>query len=641
MTSRSFTRGEKIIAAMKFVPPLIGNSLLRDTSFRKEYDFRMEAEFNFEASGVVFKAPILFKAIRKFFAGHDEVEITDDKGNGWKIKSESTENGVPNIVLISDVEQLTLPHITVLSEDAGMRLQSLEEAVSDVNLPPNSKKRWHEILNQRALENDEYDTFLCDLRDTPVDFEMSIRKDILKGKSTVSTLVPNSRRYFERLVGSYDGSSTVSEYACGAGRIMFEQLANWQPYKGFLFSLLLSSHSKLTRQIPTESLDKELVQAFDFIVKSADILTCLGALEVGLRIQSDRPEVEQYLLPLIQRIRDDDLEGETSEYKLFSSLFVLVDGELSRLRIMADAPPFYRRLAAQAQAALIHRIVVQHDINRRVLNEYALYTRGKQFYMQSLVDMRVEPKWEPAFVSPHNIKADHIGRILSEGDFFKENISSDELRDIIHGNGQQSLTKLNMFPQQFYPGPLEGTEGDLTSLPEELARSIESDLSNNKIYATSFVALVNSVLLFNVTSEHAELAAKALRLSNHTLLNYEDKSQLWGIVNGLAVIAAVTRTPSLADDIKILMRRYRRGTEISFTIGDEMRICLIASAAREDLAEWGEFVGEWLTEIAFSELKDIDGEVFHSDLMVLLDLAPELWISCSRADAALQAWKFR
>jgi hypothetical protein len=130
-------------------------------------------------------------------------------------------------------------------------------------------------------------------------------------------------------------------------------------------------------------------------------------------------------------------------------------------------------------------------------------------------------------------------------------------------------------------------------------------------------------------------------LCNYTLANLESRSQLIAILNGLATVAAITRNPALADELRILVRRYRHDSEYGFSIEESMKMCLVASAGREDLMEWRQFAGEWLTELAFGELEGQEGEVLYSHLSALLHSVPELWVSCARADAALKAWCFR
>ena len=68
-----------------------------------------------------------------------------------------------------------------------------------------------------------------------------------------------------------------------------------------------------------------------------------------------------------------------------------------------------------------------------------------------------------------------------------------------------------------------------------------------------------------------------------------------------------------------------------------MRMCLVTSAAHQELIEWRNFAGQWLTELAFAEMDRNDAELFLSRLTSLLHSTPELWVSCARAEAALKS----
>ena len=626
-------------AAMELVPPLIRDSLLEEREFREDFGFITEALIAFNSSGVSFQRSNLFESMRTVLDDAVTAEITDETGAVWHLNNEADESTTPILVLSAGDKRLNLSGFAVLSDDETFRIHSLEESATIVNLPTDAKENWVHILSDRALYDDEVDLFYNDIRDTPVHFDRSIRSEIAKGKSTISLLVPNSLRYFQRLVGTYDMSATITDYATGTGRKFFEQLSEWRPYEGFLYSLLLSSHSTLTAEINVDRLDKDnLVQAYEFVQEHGDMLSRLGALEVGLRILPERPEVQPFLLRIVNLIRDDNLEGNNSEFKLLSALYVLVEGELSRTRLMAGEPPFYRRLASLAQAALIHRQLIQVGIDYESFSNWAFSNRAEYYYMQSLADMRVEPRWDPELVYAPQMKADFFGRIMIAGKTVPENIGEGDLRETILGNGEQSLISLSEFPRPYYPGPLEGAEESPNELPHELASVIEEQLEADEIDASSFIALVNSAKIFRITSGHAELATKALRLGNYTLEKLEDKSQLVGILNGLATVAAVSRNPALADELRILVRRYRRDPQYGFSIEEAMRMCLVASAARKDLIEWREFAGQCLTELAFGELEGNEGKDLHSHLLVLLNTVPELWVTCAKAEAALNAY---
>lgn len=638
MTDTIIARTKIALAALDYFPPLICQSLLNKQSFRELYGLSINTAISLGTSGASVQRSELFEAVRSVLAGASKANASDNNNRVWCLTNEAEIDATPILILSSDKERLSLLNLTVLSNDMTLRIRSLEESASDVNLPTDDLEKWRHILTKRPLEDDEVEAFHSDLRDTPVHFEQSIGRELAHGKSTITSLVPDSRRYFRRLKGDYDGSNSISDYATGAGKTAIRHLSEWRPYEGFLFGLLLSSHSTLTAEIDTDSLDKdELVEAYEYVVNHGDVLSRLGAVEVGLRILPERPEVEPFLLRLVNHIRDDDLDSETSEFTLFSALFVLIDGELSRTRLMSEEPPFYRRLASLAHAALIQRQIVECEIGVDNFFRWAFDYRGEQFYMQSLVDMRTEPRWNPEFANGSQLQMECFGRIVTVGKKFENNFHPGELYETIFGKGKQSISNLCEFPQTYLPGPLDAAEDSPNPLPIELERAIKQQLDTDLVEPMSFFALVNSPMIFRITSSHAELAAKALRSSNHRLANMEDKSLLIGILNGIATVAAISRNQSLADELRILVRRYFHDAEYKLPIDEATRICLIASAARENLIEWRDFVGEWLTELAFSDLEKEDAEILHSRLMALLHAIPELWNSCAKADAALKA----
>lgn len=642
MTNIPYDRVVMAQVALGLVPPMIRETLIEDAGFREEYGLTCDAVISFGDSDVSFKRSELYNAARKCLSSVLKVELSDKHGQKWELKNIGEEGELPSLELSRGKQRLILPNLAGLSPDSTIRLRYLNEVASNVNLPSSTQEEWRNVLSERSLKDDEVDAFYQEYHDTPVEQAKSIRSKIIEGNITVSSLVPTSRKYFERLIGAFDGSTSIGDYAAGSGRTFFEQLSKWQSYDGFLFSLLLSSHSALTAEINVDQLSSEdLVRAFNFLDKYGDRISQLGAIEVGLRVIPSRPEIEPILISLIRQIRDDDVEGPDSGFKLISALFILVDGELSRTRLFTSKPPFYRRLAALSQAALIYRQIVNSGVNIESFCEWALNARGEQYYLQTLADMRMEPCWNPDLAAASQIKADFLGRIMIAAMNYEQNIKAGELADLLFGTSSGSLHSFCKFPYSYYPGPLEGAEDTPKILPVEISKAIETQLRAEEVTAQSFIALVNSALIFRVGADQAELAAKALKLSSYRLANIEDRSQLLAILNGLATVAAITRSYSLADELRILVRVYRRDPQYALSIEEVIRICLVAASSRKDLKEWRDFAGEWLTELAFSDLAGNDGEVLHSHLQCLCHTVPELWVTCGRADAALMAYSAR
>ena len=624
--------------ALEFVPPLIRATLFEGADFREKYGFTADPILTFSNFDTSVQRSVLFDAARKVLSGASEKKVTNTKGQKWRLRIIGKKGELPNLSLSRGEKRISLLNLAVLSPDRSIRLRFLDEAASDVNLPDSSSNIWRNILSERALEDDEVDVFYDELRNTPVAKTRTIHSEITDEQIGMSSLVPSSRRYFERLVGVYDESISICDYASGSGRKLFEQLSAWQPYEGFLFSLFLSSHATLTDEISVDQLnDADLVHAFDFLDKHGDRISQLGAIEIGLRILPSRPEIEQTLIRLIEQIRDDDVNGQASGFKFLSALFCFVGGTLSRTRLLSAEPPFYRRLATLSQAALIQRQLVNIDIDIDLFSEETFRNHGGPHYLQSLTDMRSEPRWDPDFATAAQMKADFFGRILIAAKKYEQNITGSQIYDLIFGDSAESIQSLSHPFYSFLPGPLEGTEDTQHTLPPEFAEVIETQLGAEEVGPSSFPALVNFSLIYRIGTDQAELATTTLKRANHHLRNVKDRSQLVDILGGLSTVAAVARSPALADELQILVRKYGRDATYKLSIQEAIKICLVAAASRSDLSEWTEFVGDWLTELAFGDLKNDEAQEFHLHLNWLCHVVPELWVSCGRADAALLA----
>lgn len=637
MIKSLYAKSLMINMALDLLPPILRETLLEDTRFLDEYNIKADAEISYYKLDVNFKRSELYDAIRKCLSDSLTIKVSDKEGEIWEVRNISNEEGLPKLLLTMDDKTISLSNFALLSPDSTVRINWLNKVTSEVNLPSSDKRNWGKILLERALNDDELNLFEDDINDTVVQQMRLISSALLGEQFDIYSLVPNTRKYFERLVGIYDGSVTIQDYASKNGKNIFDQLSSWQPYDGFLNGLLLSSHSALTEEINVDQLsNKDIERAFGYIEAQGDRLSQLGAIEVGLRILKSRPGIEPILVRLINNMTEASLENE-SKFNLIFSLFVLVDGELSRMRLFISEPPFYRRLAAFSHAALINRQLINTGIDLNKFCEWALEIRGNQFYLQSLLDLRVEPRWIPEFAEPSQIKCDFYGRVLLAANNYNSNITH-ELFNQILGSNNKSIIELTKFPHSFYAGPLEGTRVNFNKMPEELSNTILSQLSTETITPASFTPLINSTLIYEVENNLAELATKALEKTNYQLSNVKDSTQLLSVFNGLAIIAAGTKNSSLTKALRILVRKYRQDPKYEVSIDSVIRLCIMSAASKEEIIEWCNQVGDWLTELAFSDLTKEEGEILYSRIHTFCDLIPTLWITCGRADAAILAF---
>lgn len=624
-------------AALQLAPPMFRDPLLSD--FCEKYELKTYQTASFGTPEVLFQHSRLCSAARKVLSGKSSAQVTDKNGRKWELKNINGKGQLPELMLFHEDGMYPLSLGFIMLSSKRKRLRFFEEFASALNLPRDAQDGWRSVLGKRALEEREIQAFENDFINTPVDMAQSIHKILAGGTIDVSFLVPSSEKYFERLVGRYDGSATVENYAATDVRNLFRELSAWRPYEGFLLSLLLSSHSALTDEIQVERLDAdELTRAFDFLEKHGDRLSQLGAVEVGLRIVQSRPEIETALVKLVKKIRDDDVNGGSSGFKHLQALFCLVDGELSRTRLLSSKPPFYRRLAALSQAALINRQMVNSRADIDSFCQSALVIRAGESYVQSLVDMRLEPRWVPGLWTPAQIKATFLGRVMAAAVRYRQNIENSELYGLVLGTGTESLQSVGVPFYHYLPGPLEGNLELAASLPPWAGIAIEEQVNSDKLSPLSFGALVNSGRSFLIGPHQTELAVRALKRADYRIADLQDRSQLIAVLDGLAAVAASARSRNLADELRILVRKYRHDAQYPVPVAEDVKICLMAAASRTSPDEWRTFVSDWMTELAFGEMKSEDGELLHLQLLYLCRIVPELQVSCDKVWAALKAY---
>ena len=526
MPNSPFVKSEIAWDLLKFAPPLIYESLLDDAQFRAEVGITPDYLLGLSDSGPSIERSKLYCAIRQALSGQSDLTVPDTEGREWRLNIVGEENRLLGLSISYGKEVIKLSHV-VLSPYRATRLRFLEMAGHDVNLPQKALIAWHNALRERAPDDEEADEIYNDLSDTPTQKAHLIRHELTNGTVSVSSIVPRSMRYYERLVGTYDGSKSIRDYASGEGRRFFEQLSSWQPYNGFLFSLLLSSHSALTAEISVELLEREdLVRAFDFMAARGDRISQLGAIEVGLRVLPATPEIGPFLIHLIKQIRDDNVDGSESKFKLLSTLFFLVDGELSKARLFSEHPPFYRRLASLSQSALICRQFVNLGVEIDPFCKWVTDQLGVNFihfYLQSYTDMRQEPRWIPEFAVASQMRGAFLGRIIDAALDCEEALRDSELYDLILGNDSDCLQSNIGFPHVLTVGPLEGGENvSDTTLPFDF-EEIEIQFRTEGNGSPPFLSLILFGPLLPYESVLSEVAADALRRKQSSSRRYRRK----------------------------------------------------------------------------------------------------------------------
>jgi hypothetical protein len=639
MAETNFTEEDMAGVALQLLPPIIRESLLSNRDFEARFHLKTEARIAFSTPKVSFQRSTLFAAVRSLYAEPNSTHLvlSVEKAE-WKLTIESR-GDQSTVVLAHNADRIDLSDLWPLSPHAAERLRCLEGFAEACNLIGPQIVQWRETLSARPIADDEFDDLQAALKSTPQTVSVLISREILSGTSNVTTLVPESDVYYDHLIGDINDATDLAAYVETIAKPHIAQLINWRSMLGLQFALLMSAHGSIPAIIAPDSVPPDqLVQLLKWLEESGDIYSQLGAIEFGLSHLDRYPNIEPHIVSLIEQICGDDPADQNGRFHLISALTILADGELARRQTLRTRPPFWRRLASIAQASLIERQLRTIPLDVAQFADFAIRKGGHTFFLQTLVDLRKEPRWMPDFVDPTQLKAEFIGRIAAAAKLNEGEIKTVELQQLVLGAGPGGVKALLKFPYPFLPGPLEGAVDSVLEMPPDFKQGVEKDLAAEILMPNSFAGLVNSALLYRIGPDLVALTTQALQRVKYQLRQEGPQDQSFAFLSGLATVAGVTRSVGLADQIRILLRVLKARSGVTISARNAVRICMMAAASHRDLDSWCKFVGDWIVEISLGPLNRSEAEGLAFDIETLCKIAPRLWRSCAKAEAACKAF---
>lgn len=621
-------------------PPMIRDSLAESNAFLEKFDFQLDATISFGSSGFAIKRSVLYPTIRQLYANNQApMQIASREGKPVEIAL-VRENETLSIRLTDGTRTHFGPSFWFLSPDRQFRQAEFEKEARDQNLPDHVAAEWRSKIAEGPLSDGQVDELHEQFRLTPESVAAAIAGEVRKKDSNVSVLVPRSLEYYERLVGPLKDAGTVQEFLEQTEPAFINQLLSWDFDRGLAQCLLSCAHPSFAQLIPLQARDPKAVENFFlWLEERGDRFSQIAGLEIGIRAIEEHPALEPILIRLIRSIIADDPSEKAGRLSLSANIFIFVDGELSRVGVFRNSPPFYRRLAAIGQAALIERELLDRGIDAEAPADWATSGRGQYFYIQSLADMRREPRWLPDLMTGEQLRFEFLSRIQIAAESIRGSSISAEFGELLYGEHEHSLPQQIELPFSGLPGPLEGgSEAPLVLPPEFFAELKQLDV-RKVLQGRAFAGVVNLALVFRVEPEVAALIAQTLRTVKYRLSLGEQDGVSFALLAGLAVVAAVTRSKELADEVRILARVLRRRGEVDDISDNQMRIALISCSAVSELDAWSQAVGEWLTELAYENLTPESARALRSHVRQLCRVQPALWRYCAKADAALASMR--
>ena len=637
-SSNSSTQNlEWINQALSCLPPKIADSMLKRESFVRYHQIPVSPNVNLSRINASFNQELLYDGIREVFSRmKPQKQIIDTESNTWTLLLDKSLN-LDQLALKSENGKIySLPNFLPISPKRENRKNYFKQLTKDGYITREFAESWRKILEQRALNYDEYWKFYSELRISPTFYLNDIKDYIRYQYLEPKRMVPNSRAYFEQLIGKFDGSNSISDYATNEARSHITNLIDWQMEEGYKFCLRLSMHSSMKAEVAKKQVEsKEFKKTLESLISGGDRTSQLGAITVGLTKLSQLPEVEPLIFELVKQILNDDLEDEHGGFNLLSMLYVLIDGEIARTKIFYDSPPFYRRFASLTHASCLQEILstVTSD-SKSKFSDWVMKLRGQHYYFRNFSEMHFDPRWCAEFTTGKFFKNYFVHQIIRSIELVGVQNISNQFQNLLTNSSANVLKFKKFNSTDALASPLDGTEFCEKITPKEILDSITKSLEPeyNKRFNTRFLwERINKYTDLQKKDEFIEVLLKQYHL---LLEDLNDENELFEVMLDLANITAIAGSTKLANHYKLFCQQYRSFHNSQWSDSYELQCCLISSTAIQDDQSRLQFVGTWVTELSHCSTSE-NISMLLSCIFHLCQVEPKFWKYCSRADAIL------
>jgi hypothetical protein len=617
---------------IKLVPPIIRRDILSDDALVEEFSVKKEVTVTLGESGDAFSQSQLHSAVKSAIKRPGKkAKLSDMAGVSWNVVA--TVKDRPNLSIMSVNRTLPAGHLLLLGSNKAARIFVIDAEINRLGIPSSIATKWRKLASNRALTDSEFEELVSEFSQSPVAVRERIERQLHANSVTLETLVPRSLSYYESLVGRVEAQSNLGDYLSEAGGRHIGELL--KENNGLEFAVLMGSHSLVSQALRSYRYSDETIAQIMRWCPKADILSMCALVEsLWPLIPKDREITEQFKA-LVERFVGIGTADKHDPYHVLSAAFIAVYGELGQTRTLADKPPFWRRLAALAQAAVITRALLARPHGLQKLVTWLAEVRAPQYFSHVYADLRTDPRWLPEWGLPGQLRNEFGGRILELGISDPDRARELEVYDVLLNDIAPSLKSQLFLPCTMLPGPLEGNTEAQLRIPDEKISEMREQLSMPVPNLDSFGSLVSLTNFAQMPPDMPDLAADALRRAQCRL---DGSSQsLFGTLAGLAMLAATKRSQRLADELFIVLRNYRRFFRDDLNLDLAFRVGIVASASREEMMDWCSCVGVLVADLAFGELAREEAATVYSLILSLCNLVPELWCTCGQGVAALEA----
>lgn len=448
------------------MPPTVVRALLDNR------EFAAFAELSALSYGNIgsFRHRDIVHALERARGADGKADLTTQRGRRFVLSRLPEGRGA--VLTEDDAEDRVIPEFGFLDPEQSNRLKALVvvEGKCWPGLP--SASMWRSLLMDRPLDETELARLISDIRDVPSQFiAVSEEKWMSGAQMGPEEFFPTSLTYYSALACPPPQAKTMDEWIAATLMPDLKRGIERSVSDGLRRALTLNIDSRLSpATLVIDVPNEELLLALGDLVQTVSPFALLGVLEIALtRIGKDGRFVG-LVSDALDRLfgTQSRTNGIEASWRVLPALVKAGLGKFGTDENLWGHPLFWRRLAAHAHANVLVEFLDAEGSNVDRFVDWLNGLGAESEVAAHILDMRDEPLWRAWDLSPRQIRASVIARLMS----LKGPIDQLGLGTIVDSAIDALKSEYGQFDAE-RPGPLVVAGTRMADLPDRQGTSTD------------------------------------------------------------------------------------------------------------------------------------------------------------------------
>jgi len=396
----------RAVFALRKLEGQLSSDVISDGAIATKFNIPTHKPANL-GPGITVHQDRLLAAFRNVLAGKRVTSIADGNGKRLTVKISVAENGTAQIVV--NKKGFSFAHAGLLSPDRDTRRAFLDRYLKERSLANAYVDELRSLVSRQAMTDDDFVTAVSILSGSPESFVQTIKAKVTTRDLSNADLLPEDERHWDNLAARWRNSDSLEEFIRAEWEEQRVRTFHENPVSAFLSGSLSWCAPGL---VPIELMQALPTSVTLNLVERAASLPDHFAVTSAFEVCADRLATDSRFEAAGTKLLDQlfgDMNQLHERCTFFSAIFTLTLARLAQHQKLRRKPPFWRRITAAANAALVTRACGSDNAEK--LFEWVVNHSGKAFLFSTLLEEVAEPRWKPEWASGNHLVADAFGRV--------------------------------------------------------------------------------------------------------------------------------------------------------------------------------------------------------------------------------------